>query len=296
MSSTTISRSVSPTPSFAGSGSSRQKSYSPSASPAPFLTPNPFESKNFSFSNSTSRPLPRRLLSLQSGYTSTTNTSPNGSSTRSSPYQIPSPISPISPISPSSPITVGTLNRPKRPNMSHRSHSFCASTSKPTYALSSASHSNLSPDKTVLVAPPLERTISSIGSKGNHSPPSQQMQRPFPSPASVHGTPTRPSSVLGEKDINCQSPHDMPSAIPTICVHPSLTPPRPSLSTSNRSSPASRSSSYNTAILTPTTPHDLLFKSFHEQEEANEKDSHDDENDRSGEEIIIAQGVDHLMI
>jgi len=46
-------------------------------------------------------------------------------------------------------------------------------------ALASASASaHLTPDKRSLVAPPLERTISSIGSRGNHSPPGQQMVRP----------------------------------------------------------------------------------------------------------------------
>ncbi|WRT70570.1 uncharacterized protein IL334_007568 [Kwoniella shivajii] len=291
--STTITRSPSPT--FTSSSSSpssysrRSYSSSPAASPAPFLTPNPFDN-----TSTFSRPLPRRLLSLQP--------------TRPSPYPITSPISPL--VSPISPISSATILNPTssgigngngkgrpglgkssgRPGISHRSHSFCASGNNSTYALASAPSKHLSPDKKILVAPPLERTISSLGSRGNCSPPTQQMQRPFKGssdfddyPNKIKGrtTPTRPRTPLGtiegvlsEKDIN-QSTHNFTkqnnnqipqSVIPTIFVHPSTTPPRPSLSTMrNPSNDSSRSSSYT--IMTPTTPHDLLFGSIQEDEE-----------------------------
>ncbi|WVW80962.1 hypothetical protein I302_102953 [Kwoniella bestiolae CBS 10118] len=289
----------SPSPSF---GSQRKKSYSPQPSPAPFLTPNPFDcpsaSQGFSFhsnSSTSSRPLPRRLLSLQS---STPNTS------RVSPYSIPSPISPISPISPASP---SLPSKPKRPTISHRSHSFCASTSNATYALASApSSGHLSPDKRVLVAPPLERTLSSIGQKGNTSPPTQQMSRPVGmgmgmvdiENINLQRTPTRNrAGVLTEKDVNYQSPQSPPQ-IPTIYVHPSLTPPRPSLSTTQTDSSRSSSfaSSASTAILTPTTPHDLLFKNDPiSEDEENAKHHHDDDDEVEGNNALT-QGVDHLMI
>ncbi|WWC92168.1 uncharacterized protein L201_007122 [Kwoniella dendrophila CBS 6074] len=364
--STTLSRSPSPTLLLGNENSrTRKRSFSPAPSPAPFLTPNnPFECQNpFSFSSSTSasgssslgkssgggggRPLPRRLLSLQS-------TSINSNtSIRSSPYQIPTPsISPISPISPinissssssssSSPSISGSGNggcKPKRPNMNHRSNSFCATGSNSTYALACAPKSgHLSPDKRILVAPPLERTISSIGLKGNHSPPSQQMQRPFfqnqKSDFVYNGienlnitssgirTPTRinrinsdssqtssTSSVLSDKDVNHQSNQLSVSVertstptIPEIYVHSSTTPPRPSLTTTRNnpstiSNGSSRSASYtSTAILTPTTPHDLLFK-----DDQQLTDVVDDEENRKDEievdQQYITERVDVLMI
>ncbi|WWC98710.1 hypothetical protein V866_005603 [Kwoniella sp. B9012] len=287
----------SPSPSFGAT--QRKKSYSPQPSPAPFLTPNPFDNpqkpQGFSFASSASRPLPRRLLSLQSS-----SSSSSSSSQRVTPYSIPSPISPISPISsPSLP------SKPKRPTISHRSHSFCASSSNATYALASApSSGHLSPDKRVLVAPPLERTLSSIGQKGNTSPPTQQMQRPLGmgmgiENISLQRTPTRTNSslrggILSEKDVNSQSP----PSIPTIYVHPSLTPPRPSLSTRQQDE-SSRSSSFassaSTAILTPTTPHDLLFKNHRLAKDDGEDDEEEIQDEVQGDNDLT-QGVDHLMI
>ncbi|OCF45707.1 hypothetical protein I317_00610 [Kwoniella heveanensis CBS 569] len=284
----------SPSPSFTS-----HRSYSPQPSPAPFLTPNPFEE--------ISRPLPKRLLSLQNP-------------TRPSPYAYPFPSPGLSPSpssssnsSPSSRPTLGGsvspgpgVSRPslKRPGVPHRSHSFCASGNNTTFALASASaSSNLSPDKTILVAPPLERTLSSIGSRGNCSPPSQQMQRPFPggdeiedienrnlgevhqSSSQLQRTPTRAriglgtiNCILSEKDVNGQatltpsSANHLPSPppVPTIMIHESTTPPRPSLCTMrNSSNISSRSSSFgdNDTIMTPTTPHDLLFGRIEENDE-----------------------------
>ncbi|KAK6906755.1 hypothetical protein I203_100742 [Kwoniella mangroviensis CBS 8507] len=293
----------SPSPSF--DATQRKKSYSPQPSPAPFLTPNPFDNpqrpQEFSFASSASRPLPRRLLSLQSSSSS----SSSSSSQRVIPYSIPSPISPISPISsPSLP------SQPKRPTISHRSHSFCASSSNSTYALASApSSGHLSPDKRVLVAPPLERTLSSIGQKGNTSPPTQQMQRPLGMGMGIENinlqrTPTRINSnsnlrggVLSEKDVNAE--YQSPPSIPTIYIHPSLTPPRPSLSTRQQDE-SSRSSSFassaSTAILTPTTPHDLLFKNDRLAKDDREDDEEEVVQDEVQGDNDLTQGVDHLMI
>ncbi|WVF67962.1 hypothetical protein IAT40_002724 [Kwoniella sp. CBS 6097] len=277
-----------------------RRSYSPQPSPAPFLTPNPFEE--------TSRPLPKRLLSLQGP-------------ARPSPYAYPFPSpslasNPIPTVNASTSSNTSPANRPslggsvtpgaqrpglKRPGVPHRSHSFCASGNNTTFALASASaSSNLSPDKKILVAPPLERTLSSIGSRGNCSPPSQQMQRPFPGGDDIEDienrnfgpgqlsqmqrTPTRArigleATVLNEKDINGQA-HDLPSPppVPTIMIHESTTPPRPSLSTMrNASNVSSRSSSFgdNDTIMTPTTPHDLLFGRIEENEHEDEEEGVD---------------------
>ena len=117
----------------------------------------------------TSRPLPKRLHTLQHtpsyGPLTPLPATPHG-------YSYPSLLS--SPTSPTSPTPAGRPGAPKR------SHSFCGDSSASTYALASASSaSHLSEDKKVLVAPPLERTISSIGNRGNFSPPEQQMKRPF---------------------------------------------------------------------------------------------------------------------
>jgi hypothetical protein len=115
------------------------------------------------------RPAPKRLLSLQQP------------SSRPHPYPISS--SPLS--SPGMGGGAGALGGggpPKRPGAPRRSHSFCGNGAATTYALASASScSHLSSDKKHLVAPPLERTLSSIGSSGNFSPFSQQMSRPVPS-------------------------------------------------------------------------------------------------------------------
>jgi len=98
------------------------------------------------------RPVPTRDLSHQPQYPSQYQ-----NTIRPSPYPDPA-------------------NRPSAPG---RVHSFCGDSSTSTYALASASASaHLTPDKRSLVAPPLERTISSIGSRGNHSSPAQQMVRP----------------------------------------------------------------------------------------------------------------------
>ncbi|WVQ95523.1 hypothetical protein IAU59_002620 [Kwoniella sp. CBS 9459] len=297
----------SPSPSFTS-----RPSYSPQPSPAPFLTPNPFEE--------ISRPLPKRLLSLQGPARPSPYAYPFPSSAHSSSASPGISVSAHSTLT-SRPTLGGSVTPgvgPQRPGLSrpgvpHRSHSFCASGSNTTYALASASAaSNLSPNKKILVAPPLERTLSSIGSRGNCSPPSQQMQRPFPggdeledienrnfgqlgSHMQMQRTPTRArvglgTSVLNEKDVNGQQQrltptqvHGLPSPppVPTIMIHESTTPPRPSLSTMrNASNLSSRSSSFgdNDTIMTPTTPHDLLFGRIEENE--HEHDNQDGDEDR----------------
>ncbi|WVQ85873.1 hypothetical protein IAT38_008041 [Cryptococcus sp. DSM 104549] len=231
-----------------------RRAYSPLPSPTPFLTP-PSE-----------RPIPRRLLSLQT-------------SSRPQPYPSPSPSPP--------PIPSHAFGGPKRPSAPRRSHSFCASGPNSTYALASASPAgHLTPDKRAIVAPPLERTLSSIGSRGNCSPTEQQMQRPLPDEGMGEldlTTPTKASftrEVLRQKDVNGgqhttpTGPKTLPSPtplIPTITIEPSLTPPRPSLSTMRTpSNTSSRSSSYTT-VATPTTPRGMLFGRIDEgQEEPDE--------------------------
>lgn len=73
------------------------------------------------------RPMPKRLLSLQP---------------RPSPY---------------------ASSKPQRPGSMKRAHSFCANTPNSTYALASTSTSYLTEDKKGLIAPKLERTLSSMG-------------------------------------------------------------------------------------------------------------------------------------
>ncbi|WVR08494.1 hypothetical protein IAU60_005549 [Kwoniella sp. DSM 27419] len=272
----------SPSPSFGTSAPSGRSSPSFKPCPAPFLTSNPFES---------SRPLPRRLTSLQPA--------------RSKPYpgsagtsRAPSPT--LSTPSTGRSTPGGGSGPPKRPGAPHRSHSFCATTSNTTYALASAtSGCNLSKDKRVLVAPPLERTVSSIGSRDNRLPPAHQMHRPVLPSLSSENTPGRPSSkspmvtgrvrtgsassegILGEKCLNDQtaSPTSLDQSsstrllpLPTIIVS-SSTPPRPSLAVMpslsySSISPTTRSNSY--LIQTPTTPHELLFGRPDEDEEGSE--------------------------
>ena len=115
-----------------------------------------------------SRPaLPRRLLSLQ--HTSTIASAPTTPTNASPSYPSRPGLSPMG-------LNAGGGKRPGAPR---RAHSFCGDSSASTYALASANAcAHLSSDKEVLVAPPLERTLSSMGSKGNQSPPSQQMKRP----------------------------------------------------------------------------------------------------------------------
>ncbi|CAD6569404.1 MAG: hypothetical protein TREMPRED_005217 [Tremellales sp. Tagirdzhanova-0007] len=131
---------------------------------------------------------------------------------------------------------------PRRPGGPQRAHSFCGNSSTSTYALASTCNSShLTPDKRQLVAPPLERTLSSTGSRGNHSSPAQQMARPkivqmerYPSHCPMRG----------------QSPPQSP--VPTIRIQ-SMTPPRPSISTLRSSSSTSTLSSSSDTTL-PSTP------------------------------------------
>lgn len=84
-------------------------------------------------------------------------------------------ISPYPSPSPSPPPRTG----PIRPGPPKRSHSFYATDPTSTYALASASSAtHLSPDKRFIVAPPLERTLSSLGPVGDRTPPRQQNARP----------------------------------------------------------------------------------------------------------------------
>ncbi|WWD20596.1 hypothetical protein CI109_105072 [Kwoniella shandongensis] len=305
MSTSTLSISRAPSPSF----SRGRRSPSPSNA-APFLSPQLHGPSSGADSLFTMiRPIPRRLLSLQNPssrpvpYPSSTPSSPNLSPTDSSSGKSP---------------TSSTASSNKRPGAPRRSHSFCASGQNTTFALAStSSSSHLSPDKKVLVAPPLERTLSSIGSKGNQSPPSQQMQRPFPTLAGEEEgdrTPTKgrmTNSVLGEKDVNYQTTpqrptpqtkthfnaHPSPPVVPTILIHPSLTPPRPSLATmrtASGSSASSRSSSYTTTVMTPMTPTGLVFGRI-----AEDDTDETDEGEGSGSAMMLKskreQGVDIVM-
>ncbi|ODO10401.1 hypothetical protein I350_00996 [Cryptococcus amylolentus CBS 6273] len=201
------------------------------------------------------------------------------SSPRASPYPSPSP-------SPSPP-GVSRPGMSRRPGPPRRTHSFCA-TEQQTFALASAStSSHLSPDKACIVAPPLERTLSSIGSKGNMSSPEQRMARPLPDLAEIleEDDMTTPKKarfgssdgrMLTEMNSNLQlntpghSPVTIlspsPVKVPTILVHPSLSPPRPSLaplrtssasSSTSASTTSSHSSSYT--IVTPASPRGMLF-------------------------------------
>ncbi|WVQ70517.1 hypothetical protein IAR50_000036 [Cryptococcus sp. DSM 104548] len=213
------------------------------------------------------------------------------SSPRASPYPSPSP-------SPPGGARPGMVRRPGPPR---RTHSFCA-TEQQTFALASASSSShLSPDKASIVAPPLERTLSSIGSKGNMSSPEQRMVRPLPDLSEISEdedmvTPKKarplPSDtrILSEMDGNTQlgtpgsSPTTLiaPDKVPTILVHPSLSPPRPSLaplrtssacSNASASSTSSRSSSFT--IATPATPRGMLFGAVKERDADDEMEDVD---------------------
>ncbi|KAK8850414.1 hypothetical protein IAR55_004332 [Kwoniella newhampshirensis] len=307
MSTSTSSITRSPSPTFS------RPSYSPLPSPAPFLTPPIYESS--SAWSSTSR---RRSPT-------------NNTSTRPTPYPSTSPNSPTLP-TPSSPSSItGSASTARgvgvqRPGAPRRAHSFCASGQNTTYALASAcSSSHLSSDKKVLVAPPLERTLSSIGSRGNNSPPNQQMSRPGIGSsgivASQSCTPTTKGrtavtssqvrdgqSVLAEKDMNHQ--HQTPlgiasnnkfppshPAVPTILIHPSVTPPRPSLATIRTGSNASsRSSSYT--VMTPMTPHCMLFGKIEEGEgEEAQDESKAAYADKRGSGLdSVMDGVEDLVI
>ena len=123
----------------------------------------------FPSDRSPARPAPKRLLSLQAqpSYRPLTPL-------KSTPidYEYPSPTSPTSPFRPTA--------SPSRPGAPQRAHSFCGDLSASTYALASAKcGTHLTGDKSDLIAPPLERTLSSLGSRGNYSPKAQFMARPL---------------------------------------------------------------------------------------------------------------------
>ncbi|ORX41182.1 hypothetical protein BD324DRAFT_648070 [Kockovaella imperatae] len=150
-------------------------------------------------------PLPRRLLSLQHSAPSTPKAASAYGLEPCTPYTAMSALADP----PSSGNRPGLATRPGAPK---RSHSFCGDTSKSTFALASANAcGHLTPDKRELVAPPLERTLSSIGCKGNRSPPSQQMARPLNCAGPAMTTPPTPPD----------SPPDFFSAtLPRITIHP----------------------------------------------------------------------------
>lgn len=184
------------------------------------------------------RPVPKRLLSLQN---------------RPAPYSNPSSLSAASPTPASG------SSQLKRPGGMKRSHSFCAASPNTPYALASTSScSHLSADKQTLVAPPLERTLSSMGSRGNHS--TDRMVRPVLS-ESHQNVSTQLHSLEKRDPAGADT-----EQIPKILIHPSTTPPRrPSIHPLASPSPCSsipslirdnadsRSSSYITPI-TPMTP------------------------------------------
>ncbi|KIR51493.1 hypothetical protein I315_05974 [Cryptococcus gattii Ru294] len=210
---------------------------------------------------------------------------------RTSPYPSPSP---------SPPPRTDAI----RPGPPKRTHSFCATDPTSTYALASTSSAtHLSPDKRFIIAPPLERTLSSLGAVGDRTSPRQQMARPpgiydkepenmetlkkNRKPPSSEGPVLRevkhnprvsirtPSGSL--VDSHSQSVPSSPSppifissppVIPAILVHPTTTPPRPTLSiiqTNTPSNSSSRSSSYT--LNTPITPGGMLFGAIEETEE-----------------------------
>lgn len=103
------------------------------------------------------RPLPRRHVSLQEASTSASHESSTPlkyTSSRSEGQYSRTHLNDI------------TNSTPKRP-VPKRAHSFCASSPHSTYALASTSSQHLNGARTGLVAPPLERTLSSLGCVGN---------------------------------------------------------------------------------------------------------------------------------
>ncbi|OXB39412.1 hypothetical protein LQV05_000735 [Cryptococcus neoformans] len=207
-------------------------------------------------------------------------------------------ISPYPSLSPSPPPRTG----PIRPGPPKHSHSFYATDPTSTYALASASSAtHLSSDKRFIVAPPLERTLSSLGPVGDRTPPRQQNARPpgiyaresenIDTPKKNRGHLSSEASVLREVKYNPQNVPSSPSppifassppVIPAILVHSTTTPPRPTLSiiqTNNPSNPSSRSSSYT--LNTPITPGGMLFGAIEEAEE--DLDDIDGELDTDGD-------------
>ncbi|GFZ48224.1 hypothetical protein JCM24511_05972 [Saitozyma sp. JCM 24511] len=236
------------------------------------------------------RPAPKRLLSLQQP------------SSRPHPYPISS--SPLSSPGMGGGGVLGGGGPPKRPGAPRRSHSFCGNGAATTYALASASScSHLSSDKKHLVAPPLERTLSSIGSSGNFSPFSQQMSRPVPSsslsplsPPTTPGlSPLPPSSSPYQKGVPLGDVSPLPSPlvdVPTILIHPSGTPPRPSLAVmrNHSYSNSSRSSSYTSG---PRTPGTTLYGNPIEEEQVDKDGSEEQDVDHVDE---IMDGVSDLQV
>lgn len=116
--------------------------------------------------NRSSRPVPHRLHSLQTIHSHSTPSPPFGVQTTPTDYAY----------------ALGSSSGPKRqrPGAPSRSHSFCGDSSASTYALASASAGgHLSMDKRILVAPPLERTISSLGLRGNVASAHTTMTKPL---------------------------------------------------------------------------------------------------------------------
>ncbi|ORY35670.1 hypothetical protein BCR39DRAFT_555808 [Naematelia encephala] len=214
------------------------------------------------------RPAARRLYSLQP-------------QTRHSPY--PSP-------------TSSPTFAPKRPGAPKRAHSFCGDASSHTYALAATSScTHLTPDKRALVAPPLERTLSSIGVRGNTSPPSQQMSRPALQRSSA-------SARQPQIEEECTLPTPPASPIPNILIT-STTPPRPRPTPHQKSiAPSSsfiesaeinlpdRSTSFTLA--TPSTPSAAFFAPSDE----NRKETHGKAAEETGDVDDVIQGVEELAV
>ncbi|KAL7422643.1 hypothetical protein Q5752_001934 [Cryptotrichosporon argae] len=118
--------------------------------------------------------------------------------------------------------------KPRRPGPPLRSTSFCAPARGYTYALASGgTHANMSPEKKRLVAPALERTLSSLGVEGN------------PSGCTFGITPPTPPLS--------------PAPLPAIFISPT-SPPRPSLVTQSSAMTVS-----STSTAGPATPVEAEF-------------------------------------
>lgn len=129
-----------------------------------------------SYTPQPTRPIPKRLFTLQPE--SLLSAIPTVLLTTPVDYTYPSSAFPSQPLSSSTSRTPALP--PSRPCAPKRSHSFCGDASTSNYALASANAcAHLSADKRKLVAPPLERTLSSIGYQGNPGQPGQQMSRPI---------------------------------------------------------------------------------------------------------------------
>lgn len=151
-------------------------------------------------SNRSSRPVPHRLHSLQTIHSHSTPSTPFGVQTTPTDYTY----------------SLGSSSGPKcqRPGAPSRSHSFCGDSSASTYALASASAGgHLSTDKRILVAPPLERTISSLGLKGNV--------------ASAHALMTKPlgREVVRPRDGSALAVSAISTSVKTLLTMPSATHP-----------------------------------------------------------------------